>query len=98
MDKKKQFEDNLDVHLHNLAKNIVFNRNPLSIEFHKADFFSKVMNDFEEIFGNNPESIEIPEPNVEQTKEVLLKVAKEIRRMNKLKSPKKSPEPKLKVI
>jgi hypothetical protein len=98
MDKKKQFADKLDDHLHNLAKNIVFNRNPLSIEFHKADFFSKVMNDFEEIFGNNPENIEIPEPNIDETKEVLLKVAKEIRRMNRLKAPKKPSEPKLKIL
>ena len=98
MDKKKEFEIKLDEHLNQLAKSIVFNRNPVGIEFHKADFFSKVMNDFQEIFGNNPESIEIPEPNIEETKEALLKVAKEIKRMNKLSSPKKSHEPKLKVI
>ena len=98
MDKKKQFEDKLDNHLHKLAKNIVFNRNPLSIEFHKADFSASVMRDFEEIFGNSPENIEMPEPNIEQTKEVLLKVAKEIRRMNRLRTPKKPAEPKLKIL
>ena len=98
MNKKKEFEHKLDEHLDQLAKNIVFNRNPVGIEFHKADFFSKVMNDFQDIFGNNPETIEIPEPNIEETKEALLQVAREIKKMNKLKSPKKSPEPKLKVM
>lgn len=84
MNIKKEFEHNLDALLDQLLRNVVFNRNPLSIEFHRADFYAKVMREF-----LKSQNYKIPETS-EEEKETLVELAKTIKKFNrKINPPKK---------
>jgi hypothetical protein len=84
MNIKEEFEKNLDQNLDQLLRNVVFNRNPLSIEFHRADFFSKIMREF-----LKSQNYKIPEAT-EEEKEKLVEMAKTIKKLNqKINPPKK---------
>jgi len=84
MNIKEEFEKNLDQNLDQLLKNVVFNRNPLSIEFYRADFYSKIMREF-----FKSQNYKIPEAT-EEEKEKLVEMAKTIKKLNqKINPPKK---------
>jgi hypothetical protein len=92
MDKVKEFQHFLEVHLDELTRSIVFNRNPISIEFYKGDFYSKMVNEFVRL---NDLPQEIINPDI--PKEELVEVAKQIRRYNRSRH-KVSRKPKLKSL
>jgi polyisoprenoid-binding protein YceI len=46
MNKKAEFEKELIEHIDNYTKKVVLNRNPVSINFHKADLYSNVLRSF----------------------------------------------------
>lgn len=90
MDKVKEFQHFLELHLDILTREIVFNRNPVAIEFHKGDFYSKMVNEFVRL---NDIPQEVINPDI--PKEELVEVAKQIRRYNRSRH-KVSRRPKLK--
>jgi len=84
MNIKEEFEHNLDTLLDQLLRNVVYNRNPLSIEFHRAEFYAKIMSMF-----FKSQNYKIPEATPEE-KEKLVEMVKVIKKLNqKINPPKK---------
>lgn len=92
MDKVKEFQHFLEINLDELTRNIVFNRNPIAIEFYKGDFYSKVLSEFVRL---NDIPQEVINPDI--PKQELVEVAKQLRRYNRSRH-KVNRKPKLKIM
>lgn len=80
MDKLSQFKETLERELNFLTFNIIHNKRPVSIEYHRADFFSKIINEFVRLQDVPQEII-----NPEVTKKELTEVASNLKKITRQK-------------
>lgn len=78
MDKISEFQKFLEKEIGEFTRIVVYNRNPLAIEFYKADLYSKVLAEFVRL-NDIPQTV----INPDIPKEELVEVAKQLRRYNR---------------
>jgi hypothetical protein len=78
MDKIGEFKEFLSKELEAYSKSIVFNRNPVSIEYYTSEFYSKIVNEFVRLEGLPQTYIDPKIPAKE-----FMKVARDLRTLAK---------------